>query len=146
MSKRPNASNDVPSAKRHRKPTGFRLARPRPTSSQPSTLPSSNTSLFVTVNQLDEQRGTLRAQNRLLASTQSQSISPASEPSTSSSSAPQSDTPLDTQIYEDPVPPTEQPAIAPKQKRNTTNAVCYIPYLLCFKLFKLPSASTFGVD
>jgi hypothetical protein len=125
MSKRSNPSNDVLPAKRPRKPAGFRLARPRTTSSQPSTLPSPNTSLFITVSQLDDQRGTLRSQNRFLASTQSQSVNPTPEPSTFSS-APQSDIPLDNEIHEETVPPTEQPTIKPKRMRNTTNSVWFI--------------------
>ena len=67
MSKCLSSSNEEPLPKRsHRKPAGFRLARPAPDPAQP---PSSNTSLFIMVSQPDERCGILQAQNRVLFST-----------------------------------------------------------------------------
>lgn len=128
MTKRTNASNEVPPAKRSRRAPGFRLARPAsiPSESQPST--STSTSLFVTVNQSDERPGTLTAQNRLLASTHGPSTSTSSSPSSLEGLLPHAFEP-DTEIQDEPIPQLQQPeeTIKPKRKRNTTIAVRYRP-------------------
>lgn len=128
MSKRTNSSNEIPPPKRSRKPAGFRLARPPPVSSQPSnTNSSSGTSLFVTVNQPEEGRGTLQAQNRLLTSTQGPSTSPSPEfhaqlPIEPSTEFQDSDEPIQNQDEQ-----IQQQTDKPKRKRYMTNAVCYNP-------------------
>jgi hypothetical protein len=97
------------------------LARPPPVSSQPTTSTTSR-SLFVTVNQPDEQRGILEAQNRVLTSTTS-TQGPSTSPSQSNTEF--QDIP---QIEDEPIPihePIQQQNIKPKRKRNMTNAVCY---------------------
>lgn len=73
MSKRTNLSSDSNPTKRARRPAGFRAARPpsAPTpastaSGSASTLPSLNTSVFVTVRQPEEPRGALKRHTRVL--------------------------------------------------------------------------------
>ena len=116
MSKGSNDSKEVPPAKQYCKPAGFRLARPGP--SQPSTSLSSNTSVFVTVSQPDEWRGTLQAQTRVLPSQQVPTI----DPTTPSSSSPLPVEPVDGS----PVghAPPEEETVKPKRKRYTMNTVC----------------------
>lgn len=67
MTKRANSSQNGPQAKRTRLPPGFRLARPAPSSSQPTS--SSNSSLFVTVSANSRRRGVLTGESRLIHST-----------------------------------------------------------------------------
>ena len=120
MSKRPaipsTDATGTPLVKRTRRQPGFRLARPAPV--QPSS--SSNSSLFVTVRQPDEQRGILQAQNRILSSIPDPSISTQdiSPPSLSL----EYDTPQDVEDVESNVEIQDKP----KRKRYTTNAVSYI--------------------
>ena len=70
MSKWSNSSNGVPPAKHSRMPAGFHVAHLAPVSSEPSTTTSTSRTLFVTVNQPDEERGIFEAQNRVLTSIQ----------------------------------------------------------------------------
>lgn len=127
MSKRANSSGNEPRAKRSRLPAGFRLARPVPADSQPSS--SSNSSLFVTVSANSHRRGALTGESRFIASSRQ-----SSEPSTSSTAQPPSDPQpaalddleghSDTQVEAGEMPPPETEAAAkPKRKRYTTNAV-----------------------
>ena len=132
MSKRTNSTIEIPPAKRSRRPAGFRVARPPPVSLQPSASTSTSRSLFVTVNQPDEQRGgVLEAQNRVLTSTQSSSTSPSQESHVQLPIVPNTEF-QDTQIQDEPIPIHEpivqQQTGKPKRKRNMTNAVCYCPY------------------
>jgi hypothetical protein len=122
MSKRSSSLNEVPPAKRSRRAAGFRLARAGPVSAEPSTS-SSSTSLFVTVSQPQEGRGTLQAQNRVLPSTQDSSATS----SKVTNAQPVFD--RDTEAYHDetiqnPEDPLLQQTPKPKRKRNMTNAVC----------------------
>lgn len=119
MSKRPaNTSADAtgtPLVKRTRRQPGFRLARSAPVQSSSS----SNSSLFVTVRQLNEQRGILQAQNRLLSSVPDPPISTQDlSPPSLSLEYEEYDTPQDVESN---VEIQEKP----KRKRNTTNAVSY---------------------
>lgn len=128
MSKRINSSIEIPPAKRSRRPAGFRVARPPPVSSQPST--STSRSLFVTVNQPDEQRGTLEAQNRVLTSTtstQGSSTLPSQESHAQLPIEPNTEFQDIPQIQDEPI---QQQTVKPKRKRNMTNAVCYCPIFL----------------
>jgi hypothetical protein len=126
MSKRTNSSTEIPPPKRSRRPAGFRVARPAPVSSQPSS--STIRSLFVTVNQPDEQRGNLEAQNRVLltstASTQGSSTSPSQESHVQLPTEPNTEFQDIPQIQDEPIP-IHEPTVKPKRKRNMTNAVCY---------------------
>jgi hypothetical protein len=133
MTKRTDASNEVPPAKRSRRAPGFHLARPAPIPSESQPSSSSTTSLFVTVSQSDERPGTLTAQNRVLTSTHGPSTSSSTSPSSLEALLPQAIEP-DTEIQDepiiqgDPIPQVQQPdTVKPKRKRNTTNAVCYPP-------------------
>jgi hypothetical protein len=124
MSKRSSSLNEVPPAKRSRRPAGFRLARAGPVSAEPSTS-SSSTSLFVTVSQPEERRGTLQAENRVLPSTQDSSAT--SSEVTNAQAAFDRDIEAyhdeTIQIQEDPL---LQQTPKAKRKRNMTNAVCVI--------------------
>jgi hypothetical protein len=122
MSKRTNSLTEIPPPKRSRRPAGFRVARPAPVSLQPST---SSTSLFVTVNQPDNQRGIFEAQSRVLTSTtstQGSSTSPSQKshvqlPTESNTMTEFQDIP---QIQDEPIPihePIQQQTVSkPKQK------------------------------
>ena len=115
MTKRPHSPGAALPPKRSRKPSGFRIARPPPTSSQPSTL--SNSSLFVTVSQPDDRRGTVITQPRIIASTSSPSTT------TSTSSANVSKPEIVTESTAEFGPTPEPPAVKPKRKRKTKNTV-----------------------
>ena len=130
MTKRPISPNAAPPPKRSRKPAGFRLARRPPTNSQ--TPSSTNTSLFVTVSQPDEQRVTLEASNRVISSAQSQpSISAEAEQWNDSTGISGADSEIG--------PPPEQEPMKPKRKRKTKNAVCNFYKIACFVYSKLSS-------
>lgn len=126
MSKRQNSSNEVPPTKRSRKAAGFRLARPLPGSSQPSV--SSNASLFVTVKQVDELRGTkLTGESRVLSNTPEPIIDIEARNEGSSDSHAQNE---HTQVESGPhtAEPWTEPQVEPlstkrKRKRFTKNAV-----------------------
>ena len=134
MAKRTNSSDDVPPTKRIRKAPGFRLARSAPIPSE-SNKSNSSTSLFVTVNPSDERRGTLQAQNRVLATSHGPSTSGSSLPSSLEAQPLQAFEP-NTEIQDEPIAqledeqleePQPQETVKPKRKRNTTNAVCCPP-------------------
>jgi len=128
MSKRPNSPNEAPPVKRTRLRPGFRLARSAPVASQSTS--SSIGSLFITVNQPDERRGILQAQNRILPSVPATSIaatpdlSSPLQPSTLESNVPPPSE-SNTDPEDQPVPQGEEQTVKPKRKRNTKNAVCY---------------------
>lgn len=132
MTKRPNSPNAAPPPKRSRPPAGFHVARHPPTSSQPST-PSANSSVFVTVSQPDERRGTLAANTRVISSTQAQAPSP----SISAKAEQWNDNAVNSGA--DIGPPAEQEPVKPKRKRKTKNAVCNFYKIACFVYSKLSS-------
>jgi hypothetical protein len=114
MTKRPHSPGAALPPKRSRKPSGFRVARPPPTNSQPSTL--SNSSLFITVSQPDERRVTVTTQSRIIAST--------SSPSTATStSANVSEPEIVTESTAEVEPTPEPQFVKPKRKRKTKNTV-----------------------
>jgi hypothetical protein len=125
MSKRTNSSDEVPPAKRSRRPAGFRLTRTAPVPSQPSS--SANSSLFVTITQPDKRRGILQAQNRVLPSTHGRTSSSSSSPSPSEAQLPIEPIEPNTEIPDEPelIPQAQQQTVKPKRKRNMTNAVHY---------------------
>jgi hypothetical protein len=127
MSKRASSSKNEPQAKRTRLPAGFRLARPVPSGSQPSS--SSNSSLFVTVSANSRRRGALTGENRLIPSTLNSSEPPSSSvaqpPVDSQPAAPDDhEGHSGTQVEAGEMPPPETEANAKsKRKRYTTTAV-----------------------
>jgi len=110
MAKRPHSPAVAPPPKCSRKPPGFRVARPPPNNSDQAS--SSSNSLFITVSQPDEQRGTLKAQTRVLSS--------APGPSTPSISA---NTPQPEVEQWDESTLTSGAETGPKRKRKTKNSV-----------------------
>ena len=114
MTKRPHSPGAALPPKRSRKPSGFRVARPPPTNSQRSTL--SNSSLFVTVSQPDERRGTVSTQSRVISSTSSPST-------TTSTSANVSEPEIVTESTAEFEPTPEPQFVKPKRKRKTKNTV-----------------------
>ena len=128
MSKQPFSTDRTPPAKCSCRQPGFRLAHPAPVSVslQLGSGLSSNTSLFVTVKQPDEQHGILQAQNRILPSVLDPSP-PVSTPDISTTSL--------SSEYDTSLPVEADPEIQDKptgkQKRNTTNAVSYTSQFWC---------------
>ena len=130
MSKWSNSSNGIPPAKHSCMPAGFRVARPAPVSSEPSTTTSTSRTLFVTVNQPDEQRGIFEAQNRVLTSTtstQGSSTSPSQKSHVQLPIEPNTGTEFQD-IPQNQDEAIQQQTVKPKRKRNMTNAACYSTY------------------
>lgn len=114
MTKRPHSPGAALPPKRSRKPSGFCIAQPPPTNSQPSTL--SNSSLFITVSQPDEQRVTVTTQSRIIASTSSPST-------TTSTSANVSEPEIVTESTAEVEPTPEPQFVKLKRKRKRKNTV-----------------------
>jgi hypothetical protein len=123
MSKRANSSRNEPQAKRTRLPTGFRLARPIPPSSQPTS--SSHSSLFVTVSTNSRRHGVLTGESRLLPSALGLSEPPSgliSDPQPAATDDLEGQSGTQVEAGEMLAPETDATA-KPKRKRYTTNSV-----------------------
>jgi hypothetical protein len=142
MKKRPSPSEAGPPAKRSRLASGFRLARPPPTSQTASS--STSRTLFVTVQPRELQCGTWQAQNRLISSAPELAANPptmnlvsGAEPCHGSDQPPAETTsplPLagsddlgdaqpDAETQAGSGRQVDQGRSEPKRKRQTTNAV-----------------------
>ena len=130
MTKCPNSPNAAPPPKRSRKPAGFCIARRPPINTQ---TPSANSSIFVTVSQLDKQHVTLEANIQVISSASTQSQPPSNSPEAGQWNDSTCNSGTETG------PPPEQEPVKPKRKRKTKNAVCNFYDISCLLSSNLSS-------